>query len=246
MRRAVRRTICAFALSACACGAVLAGGLQVSPVSLRLEATQNAEGMTLSNAGSERVQAQVRVYQWTQSEGKDQLAPSRGLVISPPMLDIEPGAQQLIRVIRTGPPPAGPNEETYRLAIDELPGATSNKTGLQFVLHYSVPVFILPQTSAPLAHQLSWKLVESGGKVELQVANAGPEHAQLARLSYTSGSGKRIVIQEGLLGYVLPGATMRWPLNQPATAFAGSGTLEALVNGAQVAQQNLTLVNGSK
>ena len=224
----------------------MASGLQVSPISLRIQATQNAEGLTLRNSGSERVQAQVRVYQWTQSDGKDELSPSRGLVISPPMLEIEPGAEQLVRVIRTGAAPAGASEEAYRLAIDELPSATPGRIGLQFVLHYSVPVFILPQASAPLAYQLTWRLVETGGKVELQVTNAGTLHAQLAGLSYTSSSGKRTVIQEGLLGYVLPGASMRWPLNQPATAFAGSGTLEALVNGAQVTQPNLPLVQGTK
>lgn len=245
MPRVFRRILSALAFAAIAGGA-LASGLQVSPVSLRIEATQSAQGLTLSNTGSERVQAQVRVYQWTQSDGKDQLTPSRGLVASPPMVDIEPGAEQLVRVIRTGAAPAGANEETYRLAIDELPGPNPSKIGLQFVLHYSVPVFIQPQAPAPLAHKLSWQLVENAGKVELQVSNAGTLHAQLSRLSYTNGSGKRVAIQDGLLGYVLPGASMRWPLNQPATAFAGSGTLEAFVNGAQVTQQNFPLVHGSK
>jgi len=254
-----RRALLSMACASLACGA-WASGLQVAPVSVRLVATQNAEGLTLSNTGSEPLQAQVRVYQWTQADGKDQLAPSRGLVISPPQLSIEPGGQQLVRVIRTGAAPAGPNEEAFRLAIDELPSANSNasasantntnaggarSTGLQFVLHYSVPVFIEPAASTPLAHQLSWQLVESGGKVALQVSNSGTQHAQLARLVYTGASGAPITLHDGLLGYVLPGATMRWPLNPAAAAFAGSGTLEALVNGAPVKQQSLPLVRAS-
>jgi len=256
MRVAIRRALSACVLAILGCVA-WASGLQVSPVSVRLVATQNAEGLTLSNTGTEPLQAQVRVYQWTQADGKDQLAPSRGLVISPPQLSIEPGGQQLVRVIRTGAPPAGTSEDAFRLAVDELPSASPNpspntssnanlgKNGLQFVLHYSVPVFVEPPATTPLAHQLSWQLVESGGKVALQVSNTGTQHAQLARLIYTGASGAPITLHDGLLGYVLPGATMRWPLNQAAAAFAGSGTLEALVNGAPVKQQSLPLVRAS-
>ena len=60
-----------------------ASGLQVSPVSLTLPATQNAEGLWLSNTGDAVVNAQVRAYRWTQEGGEDKLTPSRGLVISP-------------------------------------------------------------------------------------------------------------------------------------------------------------------
>jgi len=221
-------------------------GLQVTPVSLRLVAARNADGLTLSNAGTERLQAQVRVYQWTQSDGKDQLTPSDGLVISPPMLTIEPGAEQLVRVIRTGPPPAGAAEQAYRLAIDELPGETNDKGGLQFVLHYSVPVFLEPKGAPPQAPQLSWQLLSEGGKAVLQVANAGTLHAQLAQVRYVAPSGNRVVIHDGLLGYVLPGATMRWPLNQPSSAFAGSGTFEAMINGEQATQAATPVVPGAR
>ena len=56
-----------------------ASGLQVSPISLSLQAKENASGLTLSNTGDNAVHAQVRVYQWSQNEKGDQLTTSRGL-----------------------------------------------------------------------------------------------------------------------------------------------------------------------
>ncbi len=96
----------------------IASGLQVSPVSLSLEPKQNADGLWLSNTGDGVVHAQVRVYHWAQDGGEEKLEPSRGLVISPPMMQLAAGDKQLIRVIRVGAPPngAGAIEDSYRVA----------------------------------------------------------------------------------------------------------------------------------
>ena len=116
----------------CACACLLgmvasanlatASGLQIAPVTLTLQATQNADGIWLSNAGENVLNAQVRVFRWSQSAYDNKLSPSQGLVISPPMLALAPGERQLIRVIRTSPPSAHA-EDAYRLSIDELPPA---------------------------------------------------------------------------------------------------------------------------
>ena len=87
-------------------GSAMGSGLQVAPTLVTLEATQTAGGLWLSNTGDTPLHAQVRVYRWTQEGGEEQLVPSRDLVISPPMLALEPGQKQLVRVIRVGAPPA--------------------------------------------------------------------------------------------------------------------------------------------
>src|SRR5437016_9941579 len=89
-----------------ACGLATASGLQVAPVSLTLQPTQNAEGLWLSNADDNVVHAQVRVYHWTQEGAEDKLTPSRGLLVSPPMLQLAASERQLIRAIRVGAPPS--------------------------------------------------------------------------------------------------------------------------------------------
>lgn len=223
---------------ALACGNVWASGLQVAPISLTLQARESAQGLWLSNTGTDVIHAQVRVYHWIEQYGEQQLAPSRGLVISPPMVEIKPGDKQLVRVIRVGAPPSGSRavEDAYRLAIDELPIDTQGKQGLQFVLHYTVPVFVEPVGTAAVSPQLQWSLLREGNQAVLQVANSGTGHAQLANLDFVDHSGHRITLGGGLFGYVLPGATMRWTLKQPAADFAGGGTLEARINDAPVTQ----------
>lgn len=212
-------------------GYAAASGLQVTPVTLTLEQTQRAEGIWLSNSGDSPINAQVRVFRWSQSSYKDQLAASQGLVISPPMLTIPPGGKQLIRVIRTGSP--AKVEDAYRLSINELPQSAAKKNNLQFVLHYSVPVFIQPPGVTDTYAKLQWQIQHSDGRAWLEVSNQGDGHAQLSEVNIISASGSRRNITPGLLGYVLPGSTMRWPL--PASAGQGE-KLEAMVNGKKTVQ----------
>lgn len=227
-------------------GPVYASGLQVTPTSLSLKASQNADGLSLSNTGDNVVHAQVRVYRWTQDSTGDQLTPSRDLVISPPMLEVAVNAQQLIRVIRIGPAPAGTGavEAAYRLAIDELPVDAPQGPGLHFIVHYSLPVFVEPAGAVTALPQLQWSLQRDGQHISLVVSNNGNGHAQLATLDFVDAAGKKTEIDPGLLGYVLPGSTMRWALKQPAAVFAAGGTLELMVNG-QKTTQNLSLASQS-
>ncbi len=246
LRRAVRLGVLACLMAASAqAGAI---GLQLSPTDLYLKASQNAGGITLSNTGAVVIHAQVRVYHWTQGSTGDQLTPSRGLVVSPPMLEIKANDQQLIRVIRVGPPPSGPNavEDSYRLAIDELPVDAPSGPGLHFVVHYSVPIFVQPLGTAEPVPILQWSLHRSGSlnSAVLQVSNHGNGHAQLAALTFVDNAGNRTEVDPGLLGYVLPGATMQWTLKPAITVFAPAGTLELMVNG-QKTIQNLSLADPS-
>ena len=233
-------------LQQCACACLLgiamnvnvaaASGLQIAPVTLTLQATQNAEGIWLSNAGDSVLNAQVRVFRWSQSAYGDRLSPSQGLVISPPMLALAPGERQLIRVIRTGPSSLN-TEDAYRLSIDELPPAKLAKNKLQFILHYSVPVFIQPATQTESVAKLQWKVQQQDGKKFLEVSNQGNAHAQLSAATFITHQGAKKVITPGLLGYVLPGSTMRWILSPSASDKHDGGKVEVTVNGQKTVQE---------
>lgn len=212
----------------------IADGLQVTPVNLTLQQNQRAEGIWLSNTSSNPINAQVRVFHWSQSDYSDKLAASQGLVISPPMLTLAPGGRQLIRVIRTGPPTS--TEDAYRLSINELPPSVLKKNALQFVLHYSIPVFIQPPGVTDTFAKLQWQIHRSDGKAFLQVSNQGNGHAQLSDVSILSASGSRKQITPGLLGYVLPGSTMRWIIPTSAGDAGQGGKLEVTVNGKKTLQ----------
>ncbi|MGY0611667.1 fimbrial biogenesis chaperone [Luteimonas sp. A501] len=213
-------------------GVVAASGLQVSPTTVRIAAGHSADGIVLENTGTEVLHAQVRVFRWTQADGEDILEPTADLTISPPMLTLPPGGDQLVRVIRTGPPPA--RETSYRVVVDELPlprdEATEGRPELRFVLRYSMPVFLAPEEPVAPAPMLQASLASVDGRRHIELRNPGNGHAQVSDLALVAPDGSRRVIAPGLSGYVLPGQWRRWLLPDglaadPAVAF------EARING---------------
>ncbi|WP_250635709.1 molecular chaperone [Psychrobacter urativorans] len=146
--------------------------------------------------------------------------------------------KQLIRIIRAKAPPQGSGavEDAYRILINEIPvKSATQKTGLQFALSYSLPVFVQPVGVDKTSPQLQWSthLQPDGKEVKLRVSNNGNGHAQLAGLSFTDTAGTSTVINPGLLGYVLPGATMNWTLKIPPSALTTGGKFKVMLNGTQ-------------
>ena len=229
-----------------------AASLQVAPISLEFSPREQAQSVWLSDTGTAPVRAQVRILQWSQPGQADQLDPTRELVASPPMVEIAPGEKQMIRIIRMLPaPPAA--EKSYRLIIDELPatGATAPATGggLQFLLRYSVPVFLAVADPAPASARqtdvsaLSATLKRLPAAPVLVVANSGPQRIKISQLVYVDAQGVRTPLAPGLLGYVLSGQRMRWPLNvPPGQALQPGGAFKAKFN-ADLEEQTLPLAN---
>lgn len=223
-----------------------ASGLQVAPVSLAFQASGTAQGLWLTNTGEEALHAQVRTFHWTQVDGKDVLTPTQALVASPPMLTLAPGAQQLVRVIRTGTPSAGANEDAYRLLVDELPQPEKHPhTGVQYVLRYSIPVFVEPAhppAAESVLSSLHWSLARENGETFLQARNTGSLHAQISNVVLQPPGAAPVTVSAGLLGYVLPGMTMRWMLKSAAAQVPVGTTLKVEINGKPADQ---TLQTGS-
>ncbi len=219
------------ALVLSATGGAHAASLQVAPTSVTVQARQNASGLTLANTGTADLHAQVRVFRWTQVDGEDVLEATRDIAISPPMAKLAAGAKQLVRIIRVGPPADG--EMAYRVIVDELPVEAvgdAGKPGLQFMLRYSVPVFVMPAGIETVAPELHVRVVGGDGQRSLEVRNIGTGHAQLADLAFVDGAGRRTLVGEGLAGYVLAGQYRLWPL-PAAIGDAAGGHFETRING---------------
>ena len=221
----------AIALVCLSGGQAQASGLQVEPTSVTI--TERSEEMWLVNTGDAPLQAQVRVYRWVQDTDGERLEPTEDLLASPPMAQLAPGGRRLVRLVSTG---AKSCEDTFRLAIDELPAPQTETTGLRYVMHYSVPVFVSPESCEAIAPQLSWRIETQGAAARLVVSNSGTMHAQLADLTFVDANGQRTPLTPGLLGYVLAGAQMGFALVPGAETFARGGTIEALVNGTRIQQ----------
>lgn len=209
------------------------GELRLEPVSLALQPGEDATTLWLSNTGRQPLQAQVRLFSWTQDDGGEVLAPTRALAVSPPLLEVPPMGRQRVRVVRLAAD-AAPVETAYRLVVDELPPASPGAAaGDGSLLRYSIPVFVQP-ASAGTGPQLSARIAEdAGGHRLLRLENSGGRHARIADLAYVGTGGRRHPLAPNLAGYVLAGRYKHWPLPGDAGR-PPYGRFEADVNGEPV------------
>lgn len=212
----------------------VAASLQISPVIVDFAGDTQATGLTLHNPGDKPLYGQVRVFRWDQSTGEDQLVPTDDLIASPPLIQVAPNSEQLVRLVKRNAT-ASVIEGSYRLLIDELPAAEDNPAaGVTIRLRYSVPVFIA--SSVPTAQPiLQWHVSKENNQWWLLVHNGGNRHAQIAAIDIKSASGKTFPINKGLLGYVLPGRSRRWQLPIAADAPLGKqAIIHAMINASPI------------
>ncbi|EKT60701.1 molecular chaperone [Providencia burhodogranariea] len=205
-----------------------AATLQVYPVNIDFLAGEKAKAIYVSNAGDHAINAQIRVFLWQQENGENKLIETNNIIVSPPLTDIPPGQQQLIRIIQPNQKIAD-TEQSYRLIIDELPGSdeVKNAGAVNFLLRYSLPVFINTPSSIIDNTKINIWIDSSVTPALLKVRNDNNKHIKLSDVSIVS-QGKIVVINKGLLGYVLANNQMQWPL--PSHIVSGQ-TLKVTLNG---------------
>jgi fimbrial chaperone protein len=184
-----------------------AASIHVRPIGIELQAPAAASVLTLTNKGRDLVTAQVRVFRWKQSGGKDILEPTRDVVASPPILRMRPGRENVIRVVRVSKRPVK-GEESYRLIIDQIPDRRRKGVGVVFAMRYSIPVFFHDRAATP--PRVSWRATRKGRTLVLTARNTGARHERITKLKVVTGKGKSLVISKGLAGYVLGNSTRVW------------------------------------
>jgi fimbrial chaperone protein len=202
------------------------GQLQTRQTGIELIPGDRAGRLVLANTGDAPVSAQVRVYEWTQAEGEDQLAASNSLSATPAIVEIPAGGEQLVRVVR---PDASitTKEQTYRVVVDELPGDPGTAAGSAIVvrMRYLVPVFVRAADAAPA--QLACSIAAS----TLTCDNSGGRAAQITAATWHAPDGRKVELSNGLVGYVLAGSRRVFDLHPKQPINADGGTLELQLNG---------------
>ncbi|WP_406853648.1 fimbria/pilus periplasmic chaperone [Alsobacter sp. KACC 23698] len=214
-----RITLAAAALCAASAVPAFAGALQVTPTLIETKGAAPVSVVTVRNEGSQPMNAQVRVLQWVQQNGREELIPASQVVASPPTVQLQPRQDYTVRLVTLGRAAAGP-EEAYRVVISELPNPRDFKAGQVTILaSHSIPMFRGGLGSPP---KLSWRAQVQGGRVIVTATNAGGARAKILGLKVSDG---RAVANfgEGLVGYVLADGTMSW--ERPVPKGFGSGPL---------------------
>lgn len=204
-----------------------AASLQVSPVLVEIGANEPATTMFLRNTGTELIGAQVRVMKWSQKDGADILEPTRDVVASPPILKINPGGEQTIRLIRASKQPIV-SEESYRILVNELPGSgNAQANSVNLLLQYSIPVFL--NAAGTTRPQLSWRAQRDGENVKLIVYNSGTRREKLRELIVSLQDGHKVIDKSGLVGYVLARSSMEWSI--PVSSVSRGDKLSIVAQG---------------
>lgn len=188
--------------------------LRVAPVMLEPLPGQRSTTLTILNGEDKPVRVQVRVMRWTQVNGEEKLEPTTDVIASPSQTQLQPGQHHLIRVVRTARTPIS-TEESYRVLVDEAPDpAEARPDAVAMVVRQSIPVFFSDED-----HRVSivdWSVARRGDQTEIVAHNRGARRLRLSDIVVEAHDGP-VYEQPGLVGYVLPGATMRFPIDIDAT-----------------------------
>ena len=203
-------------------GVAEAASLQVAPVLLEVPATGSTSTLTLRNEGARSLDAQIRVFKWTQDHGTEHLEPTDDVVASPPEATLASRTDYTVRVVRNSSTPVT-GEEAYRLVVDELPDPLREKNGsVVVVVRHAVPLFFMPEE--PETPRLRWSTDVRNGKICVTVTNDGGRRMRISNMTISNGA-KSVSFGAGLIGYALAKSSMTW--SRPAPA--GFSTVHATV-----------------
>ncbi|USP41771.1 fimbria/pilus periplasmic chaperone [Acinetobacter sp. XS-4] len=191
-----------------------AATIRLSPVNVEILSHQNASSISLFNQSNESTDLQIRVFEWTQKNGQDQLTPTDEIAISPPFLKLQSNDSYNLRVVRINPTPIS-GEKTYRIIIDELPKPIDSRKaaqGVNVLLRSSLPVFVVNKDAIT---KLSWKIDTNQEAASLNISNIGNQHALLNNLMLvdTTANKSYPIKVNTVNGYILAEQARSYSLN---------------------------------
>lgn len=189
-------------------GLATASSLEISPVSVNLVAGQNVKVIEIRNRGGSAVAIQIRAFAWSQAGDTDLLAPTKDLILSPPIFTIPAGASQTIRLLLRGK--AGTSERSYRLLVDEVPSPNAQRNQVGIAFRISMPV--IAAAALPPARNLGWRARRGpGNQILVSATNSGNIYDKVHAIAVTLPDGSQPkVASSGDNPYLLPGAERRW------------------------------------
>ncbi|MDO8264216.1 MAG: fimbria/pilus periplasmic chaperone [Gallionella sp.] len=209
------QTIRALALTGLCCALLSAapssaGEFSVYPIRIDLGASLKSSVLNIKNEDKQTLSFQIDAKEWTQdASSKDQHADTNGLIFFPKIISIAPGEEGLIRVGARAA--VSPTEKTYRLFVEELPGAAKKLEGggaqVNVLIRFGVPVFIAPLKPQDGLDIDGFSLAK--GTVSLSAKNTGNRHqvVQGIDLKGSDAGGNQVYALTLADRYLLTGTT---------------------------------------
>src|SRR5690348_17146810 len=80
-----------------AIGAADAGSFQVNPIRVDMTKGATSAAITVRNDGPDAIVVQSSVVGWSQENGQDVYAPTTEALVTPPIMTVPPGGEQIVR-----------------------------------------------------------------------------------------------------------------------------------------------------
>ncbi len=206
-------------------GTALAGTFTVAPTTLTLGEQHHSAVLVLNNTGTDVIRFEATSFRWDESEaGEMLLEPTDELLVFPTIFSLAPGESRQVRVGTAQP--AGSDERTWRVFIEELPSLSAQgNVGVEVRTRMGIPIF-LPAQDAQAAGRIGGALTD--GQVALQVVNEGNTHFRVAevRVVGRDASGAERFADAARGWYVLAGGTRTFPFDLPSDVCADLVSLE--------------------
>jgi len=197
----------AFGLSLFALIVPVSHSVIISPVQLNLSVKNPVGSFTLTNDSAATLTYQSVALSWAQIDGQDVQLQTNDLIVTPPIVSINPKSSQVFRVALLKPR-ASLVEQSYRIILEDISVDASKevKTGLSFRFNHNLPVFYAPLSSVDL---VVWSVCEShiDGKSCLHMENRGNQHAKIIKFTAVSANSEE---SSSISKTLLAGSSSQW------------------------------------
>jgi fimbrial chaperone protein len=199
-----RLLVAVASLSLWAMAPASAGSIGIFPVTI--DSSNPTATLTLRNNSDKPSGVQVRIFKWSQKNGRDSLVPTTDAVVSPPQISMQANGEYVVRVVRSSNAPAMDGEDSYRVLVDEIPRLEGNGTQVAIALRQSIPVFFSNGNAAE--PQVKWQVLNRKGRMVVRATNTGQKRARISGLAVKGSKSRNF--GAGLNGYVLGGSVREW------------------------------------
>lgn len=193
-----------------------AATFSVNPTQIFLGGRTLSALVTIRNESGEALRFQLSVFAWSQSpSGEMTLTPTEDIVFFPPLLTLRPAEERRIRVGSVAP--AGSQEKTYRIFVEELPpfdGATDGGSAVRVLTKMGIPIFLRPAREA--ATGTLTDVGQQSGRLHFALANTGTVHFVPQAITVRGLAKGSALFERTLEGwYVLAGTRRLFELDLP-------------------------------
>jgi fimbrial chaperone protein len=160
----------------------------ISPIHLNMSVKEPIISFTVTNDSADVITYQINTLSWQQIDGKDTYNETRELVVSPPIVSIEPNSTQTFRVGLFNES-SHLVEQAYRVVLDDITTylPDSSKNSLKFIFNHNLPLFYAP---VKRIDSVVWSRCKSAvkGTSCLLIENKGNRHLKLVNFIAVSAT----------------------------------------------------------